>query len=300
MLRFGGVATIVLIAVFSVSVRTAAAEDDEPSLVRWLIPEAVTTKFDVYFGNVPGLNFLDPTVGLNILDETVAMSDPDPYDALPEFRFRMNFLLHSGFDVWRHGAFAHAGVVWSPKGVDREGFALKLIFGGGAYGYNSGALNNTYIIGRQLAGAIMPGWRFVRNGWIVSIFAGVDRQAHKLWPDDPGAGLRGGYTGLRTAFELWYDPTPQTMITADASVSTIGPSYSARAAFGWTFLRLFYIGPEVQGLAADSNYKQIRGGMHLTSFKTRMTEEWSLGVGAAHDSDDRTSVYARFGYLIKR
>jgi hypothetical protein len=300
MWRFGGVAAIVLIAVFSIGMRMAAAEEDDPSLARWLIPESVATKFDVMFGNVPGFNLLDRTTGLNVLDETIATSDPNPYDALPEFRFRMNFLLHSGFDVWRHGAFAHAGVVWSPKGVDREGFALKLIFSGGTYGYNSGALNNTYVIGRQLAGAIMPGWRFVRSGWIVSVFAGLDVQSHKLWPDDPGAGLRGTYTGLRTAVEIWYDPTPQTMISADAAVSTIGPSYSARAAFGWTFLRLFYIGPEVQGLAADNNYKQVRGGMHLTSFKTSMTHEWSLGFGAARDSDSRSSLYARFGYLFKR
>ncbi len=311
MLRFGGVAATVLAAVFSVDMSAALAwEGDRPSLARWLIPEAISAKFETWLGRdevgfnlldeTVGFNFLDQTVGLNIFDETIGTSDPDPYDALPEFNFRMNYLFHSGFDLWRHGAFTHAGVVWSPQGLDREGFALKLVFGGGAYGYRSGALNDAYVIGRQLSASIMPGWRFVRNGWIVSVFAGLDLQAHKLWPDDPSAGLRGSYTGMRAAFELWHSPTPQTMIAADASVSSIGPSYSARAAFGWTFFRLFYIGPEVQGFAADNNYKQIRGGMHLTSFKTKMTEEWSLGLGAARDSDARSSLYARFGYLIKR
>ena len=299
MLRIGGVAaTVFMAAVFIAGTRTAAAEDDEPSLVRWLIPESIATKFDVYF-NGPSFNILDETPGFNILDETEGMSQPDPYDVLPEFHFRMNFLLHSGFDVWRHGAFGHAGMVWSPQGLDREGFALKMLFGGGYYGYRSGALNNMGVTGRQLGLAVMPGWRFVRNGWIVSVFGGLDVQAHRVWPDDPGAGLKGGYTGFRTAAELWFNPTPQTMISADASYSTIGSSYNARAAFGWTFLRLFYIGPEVQGFMTANNYRQFRAGMHLTSFKTKMTEEWSLGFGSARDSDDRSSLYVRFGYLIK-
>lgn len=299
MWRFGGVAAIVLIAVVSVGVQTAAAEDDEPSLVHWLIPEALTTKYDVYFGNVPKFNIFLHTPGLNILDEIEGMSDPDPYDVLPEFRFRMNYLIFSGYDLWRHGGFAHLGVIWSPQGLDREGFALKLIFGGGLYGYNSGALNNWYVNGRQLAFAAMPGWRFVRNGWIVSVFAGLDMQAHRVWPDDPGAGLKGGYMGFRTAIELWLNPTAQTMISADAAYSTVGSSYNARAAFGWEFFRLFYVGPELQGFMTANNYRQFRAGMHVTSFKTKMTAEWSLGFGAARDSDDRSSLYIRGGYLFK-
>ena len=212
MLRRGGVAAAAfLAAVLIAGVSTAAAEDDEPGLAWRLLPESIATKFDVYF-NEPSFNILHHTPGLNVLDETEKTSDPDPYDALPEFRFRMNFLLHSSFDVWRHGVFGHGGLVWSPQGVDREGFALKMLFGGGYYSYRSGALNNTGVIGRQLAFAAMPGWRFVRNGWIVSVFTGVDVQAHRVTPDDPGAGLKGGYTGFRAAAELWYSPTPQTMI----------------------------------------------------------------------------------------
>ena len=299
-MRVWGVAAIVLIAVFSADLQTAAAEEDEPSLARWLIPDSITTKFDVYFGNVPKLNVLHHAPGLTVLDETEGMSDPDPYDALPEFRFRLNYLIHSGFDLWRHGGFGHTGVVWSPKGLDREGFALKMMFGGGVYNYRSGALNNTSVTGRQLAFAVMPGWRFVRNGWIVSVFAGLDVQAHRVWPDDPGAGLKGGYTGFRTAIELWFNPTAKTMVSADAAYSTVGSSYNARAAFGWELFRLFYIGPEVQGFMTATDYRQFRGGMHITSFKTKMTSEWSLGFGAARDSDDRSSLYIRGGYLFKR
>ena len=32
------------------------------------------------------------------------------------------YLLFSGYDLWRNGGFGHGGVVWSPGGLEREGF----------------------------------------------------------------------------------------------------------------------------------------------------------------------------------
>ena len=122
------------------------------------------------------------------------------------------------------------------------------MFGGGVYHYVSGALGNVDVRGEQLAAAVLPGWRFIRDGFIVTVFLGYDFQSHQLTPDDPSAGLRGDYVGARTGFELWYEPSATTMVAADASVSTIGPSYSARLATGWRSFDLFYLGPEVAGL----------------------------------------------------
>jgi len=119
-----------------------------------------------------------------------------------------HYLLFSTSDLWRHGGFTHAGIVWSPAGLDREGAVLKLVFGGGVYHYNSGALGNIGVRGRQLALAILPGWRFTRDRMTVTVLAGLDLQNHRLTPDDPSAGLRGGYAGLRTGFELcksWFE-----------------------------------------------------------------------------------------------
>ena len=198
-----------------------------------------------------------------------------------------------------HGGFAHGGVVWSPRGVDNEGFALKVMFGGGSYRYISGALGNTEVSGRQLAAAVMPGWRFIRGKFIATIYGGLDVQNHRLSPDDPSAGLRGGYAGLRANVELWYEPTPSTMIAADGSISTIGASYNARAAFGWRVFNRYYLGPEVHGFAAGDNYRQFRIGAHVTGLKTEWFE-WSAGLGWATDSDDRHGLYGRLGLLMRR
>ena len=90
------------------------------------------------------------------------------------------FLLFSTTDLWRHGGFAHGGVLWAPSGLDQEGPVLKLLFGGGIYHYVSGALGNADVRGTELAAAILPGWRFVRNGISVTVFLGYDFQRHRL------------------------------------------------------------------------------------------------------------------------
>ena len=45
----------------------------------------------------------------------------------PGRRRRRAFLLFSGTDLWRDGRFLHGGVLWSPDGLDREGFTLKVM-----------------------------------------------------------------------------------------------------------------------------------------------------------------------------
>ena len=209
------------------------------------------------------------------------------------------FLLFASTDLWRHGGFLHGGLLWSPGGLDREGFALKVMAGGGAYRYVSGALGNTDVAGRQLAAAVLPGWRFKRGRLTATAFAGLDLQHHRLSPDDPGAGLRGGYAGLRAGIELWYEPTSATLAALDASVSTVGPSYWARAAFGWRVFDRYYLGPDVAGFANDDNYRQVRAGLHVTGFKTA-TSEWSAGFGWARDSDRRGSLYGKLGWIARR
>jgi hypothetical protein len=87
-------------------------------------------------------------------------------------------------------------------------------------------------------------------------------------------------------------------LEVNASLSSVGPSYSARAAFGWRLFEKFYAGPEVQGFAFDNNYRQFRAGLHLTTFKTE-SFEWSGGLGWALDSDDRHGFYARLGVIAR-
>ncbi len=206
-----------------------------------------------------------------------------------------HFILFSGRDLWRNGVFAYGGLLWAPGGFDTSGFILKTLLSTGAYRYNSGALGNVTVYGGELKGRVLPGWGFTRGRFELKLFAGLDLEAHRLWPDDPSNDLRGTSVGLALAMQLWKEPTVDTMLAADASFSTIGPNYAARVAFGWRAFDLLYAGPELQVYGGDG-YSQMRYGLHITSLKTGATE-WSAAVGWAIDSDKRESPYLRLGFL---
>jgi hypothetical protein len=150
--------------------------------------------------------------------------------------------------------------------------------------------------GVEVLGAAMPGWRIKRGPAEMKFFFGPEIQQHWLWPDDPANRLRGRQFGLRFAAELWAEPTPSTMLAADASLSSIGSNYSGRVAFGWRLFEAFYGGPESQVYGGDG-YAQWRFGLHVTSLKTDDITEWSAGAGWAIDSDRRSSPYVRLGLM---
>jgi hypothetical protein len=189
-------------------------------------------------------------------------------------------------------------LLWSPQGLDREGFTLKVMTSGGRYRYLSGALSNAWVTGTEEDLQMLPGWHFKRDRFEVKVFAGLDVKRGATWPDDPGNRLRGTHLGLRTSVDTWYEPTPSTMLAADASLTSIAAGYSARLAYGWRLNDWFYIGPEAQAFACDG-YRQFRFGAHLTALKTG-DWEWSTAAGVVDGADHRTSLYVRFGVLTRR
>jgi hypothetical protein len=231
-----------------------------------------------------------------IVGSVAAADDQGSLGTVRDDRVGAKFLLFSGADFWRAGAFVHGGLMWSPAGLDREGFTFKLLVGGGTYRYLSGALD-TEVIGRQFLGAAMAGWRFKFDGLEATVFLGPDIQDHKLTPDDLGARLRGHYFGARGGVEVWYQPRPEFMAAVNASGSTAGSQFSLRGAFGWRLLDKLFVGPEAQALGCIG-YQQYRLGAHATGLKLGAFE-WSAAAGWADDSDHRSGAYGRLGALAR-
>jgi hypothetical protein len=206
-----------------------------------------------------------------------------------------HFLLHGGFDLWRNGGFGHGGLLWSPDGLRQDGFTLKVLLGAGTYRYSSGG---TEITGRQYVASAMPGWRFKDGAIELTVFGGLDLQQHQLSPHDPGNGLRGFHAGARGGFDLWFEPMPGAlMVTTSISASTIGKNIWWRGAAGIRAFD-FWIGPE-SVWCGDETYRQLRFGAHLTGLRTDMAE-WSVGVGWATASDNRSGVYGRLGMMVRK
>jgi hypothetical protein len=172
------------------------------------------------------------------------------------------FLLFSGADLWRDGRFMHGGLLWSPGGLDHEGFTMQVIASGGLYRYRSGALNNASVTGTEEEAQLLPGCRFKRDRLELKVFAGLDIKNDVTSPSDPSNRLHGTSVGARAVVNLWFEPTPTTMVAADASLSSIATGYSARAAYGWRLHDWFYLGPEAQTFACVG-YDQLRFGAVL-------------------------------------
>ena len=208
-------------------------------------------------------------------------------------------MLFSGRDLWRHGGFVHGGFVIAPSGFDQDGLLLKLLLSGGIYGYRASDLGDRHVIGVGVLSQVLPGWRIKRGNAEFKVFFGPELQKHYLFRDDPSNRLRGSSIGLRIAVELWHEPTPQTMLAADVSLSSIATGNSARVAYGWRILNDLmggiYVGPETQYFGSQG-YRNLRVGVHITSMKAEDTE-WSAATGWAWDSQARASPYVRINVL---
>lgn len=223
--------------------------------------------------------------------------EPDKGAAVREGAAPATVLYFSGADLWRNGVFAHGGFLWSPKGLEQEGFAFKLLAHSGGYRYWSGALSSE-VIGIQYLGSLMAGWRFKFEKLEIITFAGLDLQDHRLFPDDTGSRLRGFYTGGRFGADFWYEPLPLVMLAANTSVSTIGWGFWTRAATGLRVFDALWMGPEALA-QGDPTYQQFRAGIHATGLKTDRFE-WSAGAGFVTDTDGRNGPYVRIGVIARR
>jgi len=205
-----------------------------------------------------------------------------------------HILFFSGTEIWRDGLFAHSGLFWAYHGLNGDGPVLKLLLNGGLYRYYSGRRE---IVGFETMGAVMPGVRKHWPGLELTVFGGLDIQDHRFMPNDPGNRLRGTHLGLRAGFDVWYEPVRNGMLTASASLSTVGNSYWTRAAAGWRFLDMIWLGPEFLA-SGDERFTELRIGGHLTSFRFS-SYEFSLGAGVAADNNGRQGAYGRLGVLYR-
>ncbi len=149
----------------------------------------------------------------------------------------------------------------------------------------------------MLSGAVMPGWRFVRGGLTVSVFAGAVVQDYRLTPFDPGSRLHGLYVGGQFTTDVWYQPTANIMAAVNGSFVSIGPTGYLRGALGYRVFDAMFLGPETEMLWC-AEFEQLEFGAPLTGLHFHGME-WSAASGWSMDSDRRTGPYLRLGVSAK-
>jgi hypothetical protein len=207
-----------------------------------------------------------------------------------------SFLVFGGTDLWRYGAFLYGGTLWSPAGLNTDGFTLKLLVNGGRYSYNSSGLQ-TNVDGDMLSGAALPGYRLVGDTLTVGLFAGPVVQDYRLSPYDPGSRLHGLYVGAQLAADVWYQPARNLMAAVNGSLVSIGPTGYLRGALGYRVFEAAFVGPETAMLWC-ANFQQLEVGAHLTGLHVGGSE-WSAAAGWSMDSDRRSGPYLRLGVSAK-
>ena len=233
--------------------------------------------------------------GSPVVSPSFAANLPSPNAPAATTPNEERFLIFSGFDGWQSGSFGHAGVTWSPQGLNQEGFVAKFMAGSGTYKYLAGSINTTgYVTLLDAA----PGWRFKWGTTELTVYGGIDVQSHRLRPDDLNNSSRGFHIGARAGADLWMQPTPTTMASASVSFASVGDGHWSRLAYGWRMFDKIYLGPEAHALG-DETYRQWRLGIHATALKVG-NFEWSIGAGFVEDSDERSGFYGRVGVLLRR
>ena len=158
-------------------------------------------------------------------------------------------ILFSGRDIWLNGAFAHGGFLFAPSGLDQDGLLLKILFSGGLYRYDAKNLGGqqrdrrrrTRTCSRRVAGQTR------RCGIQILLRTRIPEASSPAGRSIKSACVANSI-GLRMAVEFWYEPSPNSMVAADASLSSIATSNSARIAYGWRvfeeMLGGVYLGPD--------------------------------------------------------
>ena len=157
-------------------------------------------------------------------------------------------------------------MLWSPDGLAREGFTLKVLFAGGSYHICRGQRR---LPARRSSTDVMPGWRFKGDRYEAMIFAGVDLQSITFVPDDPGNRLRGMHRcAARRRRHLVSADRPDDGDGVGVRLDGCGANFWSRAALGWRFLDWVWVGPEASAYG-DHDYQQLRFGVHVDRVQDR-------------------------------
>lgn len=205
------------------------------------------------------------------------------------------FLFFGGFDIWRFGYTGYAGLQWAPNTLYSDGFILSVFTSDGTERYDAATTQYRTTIFRA---SVLPGWRFSRGKLEVKVFGGLDFERDDFATIPFSTPSYANHFGARTAFDLWWEASPTTMMSAAASMTTIANGYSARTATGLRAFDACWIGPEIS-TSADRFSRQYRIGAHITGLKTAAFE-WSFAAGFVQDSLHRSGAYGRISVLTRR
>lgn len=146
--------------------------------------------------------------------------------------------------------------------------------------------------------SVLGGYQTMLGPLYLAAYAGPELQQEQLAYDGRFARFSQPRLGVRGQFELWYNPTPDTLLTTTVVAGSARGSVWARASAGIQVWSKSYVGPEVT-IYATPTYRETRYGLHLTGPSIGIVN-LRLSGGVMTDDGRRTvSPYAGLSAWIR-
>jgi len=184
--------------------------------------------------------------------------------------------LFAGFDASDNAAGGYVGAGYAfGKGLYESGWRLRAVGAFGLYHYDGslpsrGVQVPTNFDGDDPYAAALIGYQFRYQSLFLKVFAGVEAEDQHITPHDPNNSVQGHKLGLKLQAESWFDYSPRTFFSLDASYGTAFQEYWTLARAGYRVTPRLSLGIE-GGALGNEEYDAGRGGA-FTRIYFRNTE----------------------------
>lgn len=194
----------------------------------------------------------------------------------------------SVFDVGKDSVDGQIGGLFAlTKDIDTSGPRMYITGGAGAYRYPAGGES---IRGVYSSGDLLGGYAFEGNNYEINLLAGGAAENDMLSAFDSSNPVNGTAVGPKVRSDIWINPTPKSVVYAEAEYTTAFQTYYTSAKYGYdVFNKGFFVGPEVTAFG-NERFDQWRVGGHLTQLKFGKVDV-DVSAGFAHDSSVGDGAY---------
>lgn len=209
----------------------------------------------------------------------------------------LHTVMFGSLDAGR-STFVSAGVKHTPLGpLDRDGIVIVETNGAGTNRERFRREVNLPAMRLTTQASALVGYQWT-GGIYLAALAGPDVSHEQLSVANRLYRVSQPRAGLRAQFELWANPTPETLVTGTVVVSSVRGSVWARGSAGYRLPGGAYVGPEATLYMTDT-YSETRLGVHVTSWRLGLLTLRASGGWMQADDGHRGSPYVGLSGWIR-
>lgn len=209
----------------------------------------------------------------------------------------LHTVLFGSLDAGR-STFVSAGVKHTPLGpLDRDGVVIVETNGAGTNRERFRGEVNLPATRLTTQASALVGYQWT-GGIYLAALAGPDVSHEQLSVANRLYRVSQPRAGVRVQFELWANPTTDTLLTGTVVASSVRGSVWARSSAGYRLPGGAFVGPEATLYMTDT-YRETRWGAHVTSWRLGLLTLRVSGGWMKADDGHRGSPYVGLSGWIR-